>query len=246
MELASKDVVEAGLVVHLELGTEAMHRSTSGYIAHVGDGEMGVEVREGEEISAHFGDGVQLLITASRKGVGLVGRTKVLDRVEDNDRVIKVSVPDRWVQVQRREDYRVAVALPGARLTVQNESGTVERTLTAEITNLSAGGAVVRVPKNLPTSAESSGLRFRLDFSMDMADPLGDKRPWEVLWSGSGVVRMELSLTCEILEILTEGDGSGTTDLARCNFGLEFSRTGDLIREFLNHYERVRKTRVDA
>jgi hypothetical protein len=33
--------------------------------------------------------------------VGLVGRTKVLDRVEDNDRVIKISVPDRWVQVQR-------------------------------------------------------------------------------------------------------------------------------------------------
>jgi ketosteroid isomerase-like protein len=56
---------------------------------------------------------------------------------------------------------------------------------------------------------------------------------------------MELSLTCEILEVLTEGDGSGTTDLARCNFGLEFSRTGDLIREFVNQYQRVRKLRKD-
>lgn len=54
MELESKDMVETGLVVHLELGTEAMHRSINGYIAHVGDGEMGVEVPKGGRFRLDF------------------------------------------------------------------------------------------------------------------------------------------------------------------------------------------------
>ena len=245
MDIKSSEVVETGLVVHLELSTEALHRSINGYIANVGGGGMGVEVPQGEEISAHFSDGVDLLISASREGVGLVGRTKVLDRIRENDRVIKIAVPDRWVQVQRREDYRVDVALGGAKLTIQNESGTVERALAVELTNLSAGGAVVRVPKNVPTSADAPELRFRLDFGLDMQDPLGDKRAWEVLWSGSGVARTDLSLTCQILALLPDPGGSESTRLARCHFGLEFSRTGDLIREFLNQYERVQKMRAD-
>lgn len=55
---------------------------------------------------------------------------------------------------------------------------------------------------------------------------------------------MELSLTCEILAISPDPGGPEDAGLARCHFGLDFSRTGDLIREFLNQYERVRKMRT--
>lgn len=233
-------------MVHLEVARDDYHRSFSGYIANLAPGGMGVEVPEGEQISAHFSDGVELLITAEPGGVGLVGRTKVLDRVESDSRVIRVSVPDHWIRVQRREDYRVDVSLPNSILTIQGRGGTQKRMLKAEITNLSAGGAVVRVPKNMPTTEQSPKLRFRLDFVMNMEDPLGDKRAWEVLWSGPGPGRTELSLACDILEILTDGDGAGSTDLVRCHFGLDFSRTGDLIREFLNQYQRVEKMRAEA
>jgi len=242
----SKEVVETGLVVHLEVAQDETHRSFNGYIANISPDGMGVEVPEGEEISAHFSDGVELLISAQKEGVGLVGRTRVMDQVEDNGRVIKISVPDSWKQVQRRQDHRVDVNVPNAVLTVQNSAGSEQRMLRAEITNLSAGGAVARVPKNLPTTSESPGLRFRLDFALNMEDPLGDKRPWEKLWNGPGPGQTRVSLTSQILEIREDGDGSGTTELARCNFGLDFSRTGDLIREFLNQYQRVEKMRKSA
>ena len=41
MDIKSSEVVETGLVVHLELSTEALHRSINGYIANVGGGGMG-------------------------------------------------------------------------------------------------------------------------------------------------------------------------------------------------------------
>ncbi len=47
----------------------------------------------------------------------------MMDQVEGNDRVIKVSVPDSWKQVQRCQDHRVDVNLPNAVLTVQNSAG---------------------------------------------------------------------------------------------------------------------------
>jgi c-di-GMP-binding flagellar brake protein YcgR len=241
-----KEVVETGLVVHLEVARDETHRSFNGYIANISPDGMGVQVPEGEEIAAHFSDGIELLISAQKEGVGLVGRTRVTDQVKDNDRVIKVSVPESWKRVQRRKDYRIDVNVPDAVLTVQNSTGSEQRMLRAEITNLSAGGAVARVPKNLPTTEESPGLSFRLDFALNMEDPLGDKRPWEKLWSGPGPGTTKVSLTSQILEIQEDGDGSGKTELARCDFGLEFSRTGDLIREFLNQYQRVENMRKSA
>ncbi len=116
----------------------------------------------------------------------------------------------------------------------------------AEITNLSVGGAVARVLKNLPTTSEVPVLRYRLDFALNMEDPLSERRPYEKLWHGPGPGQIKLSLTSQILEIREDGDGSGTTELARCNFGLDFSRIGDLIREFLNQYQRIEKMRKSA
>ena len=116
----------------------------------------------------------------------------------------------------------------------------------AEITNLSVGGAVARVLKNLPTTSEVPVLRYRLDFALNMEDPLSERRPYEKLWRGPGPGQIKLSLTSQILEIREDGDGSGMTELAHCNFGLDFSRTGDLIREFLNQYQRIEKMRKSA
>jgi c-di-GMP-binding flagellar brake protein YcgR len=194
-----KEVVETGLVVHLEVARDETHRPFNGYIANISPDGMGVQVPEGEEIAVHFSDGVELLISAQKEGVGLVGQARVTDQVRDNDRVIKVSVPDSWKKAQRRQDHRVDVKVSSAVLTVQNSAGSEQRMLRAEITNLSAGGAVARVPKNLPTTEESPGLRFRLDFALNMEDPLGDKRPWEKLWNGPEPGQTKLSLSSQIL-----------------------------------------------
>ncbi|HJN39848.1 MAG TPA: hypothetical protein QGH28_06690 [Chloroflexota bacterium] len=46
------------------MARDEYHRSFNGYIANISPDGMGVKVPEGEEILAHFSDGIELPISA--------------------------------------------------------------------------------------------------------------------------------------------------------------------------------------
>ena len=78
--------------------------------------------------------------------------------------------------------------------------------LSAVVSNLSAGGARLKLDKKLPSSEAAPSVRNILDFPLDVDDPLGDRRSGEEDSEDEERVPPELvSTPCKIIDVVERG-----------------------------------------
>ena len=233
-----------GIEVRLEVVDGERHLSLEGRVVGTNDAALVIDVPSFARIPNSIRVGADAIITVEDAGVGYRGEGEVLQLGGAGDRLVMVSRPGEMTELKRRQSFRIGVAIPGAILSIHPPANRGDRqTVPAEITDLSAGGAEIRMDAAVVVSADEPGLHYRLEFRLDLNDPLGDRRSWENLWQGTRDTAREFSLPCEVLEVWRMDGDARDIFGARCDFGDYPDEAEDWIFRFINQHESVSRMR---
>ncbi|MDP6350099.1 MAG: hypothetical protein QGG58_10060 [Chloroflexota bacterium] len=232
------------VAVRLEVIDGEDHLSLEGTVVGTNDAALVIDVPSFARIPNEICVGAVAVVTAETDGVGYRGHGEVLQLGGAGERLVMMSRPVVVAELKRREAFRIGVAIPDARLVIIPAPNQGERrTLPAEITDLSAGGTEIRIRAEIAASEDAPGANHRLEFRLDLNDPLGDRRSWENLWQGTQDPARKFSLPCAVLEVWAVAGEEGDVYGARCDFGDYPHEAEDWIYRFINQHESVSRLR---
>ena len=244
MDPGESQMLTDGVEVRLEVIDGEDHLSLEGVVVGTNDAALVIDVPSLARIPNTIRVGAVAVITAETGGVGHRGNGEVQQLGGAGERLVMMSRPVVMTELRRREAFRIGVAIPDAELVISPPPNQGERrTVPSEITDLSAGGAEIRMKAEIAASAEAPEVHHRLEFRLDLNDPLGDRRGWENLWQGTQDPARKFSLPCKVLEVWAVAEEEGDIYGARCDFGDYPHEAEDWIYRFINQHESVTRLR---
>jgi hypothetical protein len=116
--------------------------------------------------------------------------------------------------------------------------------LDAVVSNLSAGGARMKLDKKVPSSEVAPSVRYFLEIPLDIDDPLGDRRNGEEDPEDEEREPPEhISTPCKIIDVVETGKGNNVHYVGRCAFINPTPQLENRITRFVNQGQMVLRRR---
>jgi c-di-GMP-binding flagellar brake protein YcgR len=195
--------------------------------------------------SVHVDIGGEITVSSFVGGACYMGSGKVRKRETSPLDILFVDRPTAVRRVQLRSSFRLDIEIPDCKLHVLPSSDSkVRYELDAWVSNLSAGGARMKLDKKVPSSEIAPSVRYFLEFPLDMNDPLGDRRNGDEGSEDEDREPPELvSASCKIIDVVEAGKGDNIHYIGRCAFIDPSPHLQDRITRFVNQGQMVLRRR---
>ena len=229
-------VYEIGQRVDLTVLEEGEPKTYGSQIQDLNEKQVIVSSPTYKGASIHVDIGGELTVSSFVAGARYMGSGKVLKRVTTPLDVLVVDRPTVVRRVQLRSTFRLDIEIPDCTLHVLPSSDSkVRYELSAVVSNLSAGGARLKLEKKLPSSEAAPSVRYFLEFPLDVDDPLGERRNGEEdSDDGERVPPEVVSTPCKIIDVVEGGKGKNLHYVGRCAFIEPSPHLQDQITRFVN------------
>ena len=218
-------------------------------IQDLNDERMAVSGPTYKSASVHVEIGSEITVSSFGGGARYMGSGKVLKSNVGPLSLLILARPTSVRRVQLRSSFRLDIGITDCMMHVlPSTDSKVMYELDAEITNLSAGGARIRLEKQVPTSAVAPTVKYLLEFQLDFDDPLGDRKNGldDSDDDEDGAKRTtpdSHSVPCSIIAMDEVGEGKKTHFVGRCAFIDPSAHLQDEITRFVNQGQMALKRR---
>ena len=238
-------VYEAGQRIDLIVRTKGESETYRTQIHDVDDQYLSLATPTSKGQTIHFDIGSEVTVSSFLGGARYLAAEKLRKRETTPFDLLVIDRPVVVRRVQLRSSFRLDIEIPECTLhVIPSSDSTVRYEVDVSLSNLSAGGARMKLAKKVPSSEIAPSVRYILQFPLDMDDPLGDRRSDE---EASKDEELEaptvVSAACKIIDVVEEVKEDNVHYVGRCSFIDPAPQFQDLIIRFVNSGQMLLKRR---
>ena len=243
------NVYEIGQRVDLIVLEDGKPSTYGSHIEDLDDKKMAVSGRTYKSANMPVPIGSEIAVSSFVGGARYMGSGKVLKSHVGLLDLPVLARPTSVRRVQLRSSFRLDIGITDCTMHVlPSADSKVRYELDAEITNLSAGGARIKLEKKVPTSAVAPTVKYFLEFQLDLEGPLGDRKNGlddseKDEYGAKRATPDSHSVPCSIIAVDEVGEGKKAHFVGRCAFIDPSAHLQDQITWFVNQGQMALKRR---